>query len=146
MEIDSYYNAVNNAYMNGWISEAASFLPENPIKKEEAVKIIVNALNYKGMANQDGGYPQGYIITAGKIGLLKRINMSDSQTLTRDRDGSIAGKCAAYGCRGIFIWTEKLLATGIWILKRLRKYIILNIRRNCYGHRGLFDYSRCAEY
>lgn len=43
-----------------------TFAPENPVKYEEAVKMIMATLGYKVIAEADGGYPMGYISAAIK--------------------------------------------------------------------------------
>ncbi len=53
-----------------------TFGPENPVKYEEAVKMLVCALGYEQMAVSKGGWVAGYITTAYQIGLLEDVNGS----------------------------------------------------------------------
>ncbi len=72
-------------WASGYISMAAqygvivgygdgNFGPEDPVKYEEAVKMLVCALGYQPMADTKGGYPTGYLVTASQIGLLSATN------------------------------------------------------------------------
>ncbi len=50
-----------------------TFGPENPVKYEEAVKMLVCALGYEPMAVSKGGWVAGYLTTAYQIGLLSDV-------------------------------------------------------------------------
>ncbi len=52
------------------------YLPENLISYYEAVKLIVCMLGYKG-ESQTVGYPQGYMNTANKLGLILYPGIED---------------------------------------------------------------------
>lgn len=49
------------------------FGPEDPVKYEEAIKMLVCALGYEPMAVSKGGWPTGYVAVASQIGLLEGI-------------------------------------------------------------------------
>jgi len=51
-----------------------TFGPENPVKYEEAVKMLVCALGYEPMAASKGGWVAGYLTTAYQIGLLEDVS------------------------------------------------------------------------
>ncbi len=48
-----------------------TFAPENPVLYEQAVKMIVCALGYSRVAEENGGYPYGHMTVASNIGVLK---------------------------------------------------------------------------
>lgn len=50
------------------------FGPDDAVKYEEAVKMLVCALGYEPMAASKGGYPTGYIAVASQIGLLDNVS------------------------------------------------------------------------
>ena len=50
-----------------------NFGPDDAVKYEEAVKMLVCALGYEPMATSKGGYPTGYIAVASQIGLLDGV-------------------------------------------------------------------------
>ncbi len=50
-----------------------NFGPEDTVKYEEAIKMLVCALGYEPMALSKGGWPTGYVATASQIGLLDGI-------------------------------------------------------------------------
>ena len=58
------------------------FRPEDDIKYNEAVKIIVSMLGYDIIANQSGGYPDGYASVAANIGITKGVE-SDGEYINR---------------------------------------------------------------
>jgi hypothetical protein len=43
-----------------------TFGPDNPVKYEQAVKMVICALRYGQEAEMKGGYPEGYLVTAAK--------------------------------------------------------------------------------
>ena len=51
-----------------------NFGPDDAVKYEEAVKMLVCALGYEPMATSKGGYPTGYIAVASQIGLLDGVS------------------------------------------------------------------------
>lgn len=51
-----------------------NFGPDDAVKYEEAVKMLVCALGYEPMAASKGGYPTGYIAVASQIGLLDNVS------------------------------------------------------------------------
>ena len=65
--------AANVVYAHdmGIISSADTFRPDDNITFHEFVKIAVSALGYGVEAEQKGGYPDGYMVVAQSLGLLK---------------------------------------------------------------------------
>lgn len=84
-EDDQTYKSVSVAYDMRWISPAADklFKPENAVRIDEAVKILVCGLNYRDMAEATGGFPGGYTSVANKLKLLKYMEC-DGAYLSRD--------------------------------------------------------------
>ncbi len=62
-------SAKNRGIINGFPD--GTFQPEAEVTYEQAVKMIVCALNYGTAAEKAGGYPNGYIQQASKLGILK---------------------------------------------------------------------------
>lgn len=60
-----------NGYENG------NFGPYDLITVQDATKIIVRAIGYTYQAEKAGGYPTGYILTAGQLNLLDGITEYD---------------------------------------------------------------------
>ena len=50
------------------------FGPEDPVKYQEAIKMVVAALGYTPMADANGGYPGGYQVVASQKGILSGIS------------------------------------------------------------------------
>lgn len=77
-------NAVSILYNYGVISlnHEKSFDPERNIKGSEAVKILMNILGYNILAEQKGGYPNGYMMIANETHLIKNISISADEQLT----------------------------------------------------------------
>lgn len=57
-----------------------TFLPEKSVTYQEAVKTIVASLGYSVVAEQKGGYPDGYMAVAMQIGLLDDVAIKDKFT------------------------------------------------------------------
>lgn len=60
----------------------STFRPENPVTQAEAVKMVVSALGYGIAAEQNGGYPQGYISYASRLDILENA-VSQTAEATR---------------------------------------------------------------
>ncbi len=56
--------AKNAGYINGYSDTA--FGPDDTVKWEQAVKLLMAALKYNQMAEDNGGYPEGWIYAAGE--------------------------------------------------------------------------------
>ena len=79
--------AADQGYVIG--DDTGTFRPDDHITYAEAITVLVRILGYEPSAEASGGYPTGYNVTAGQIGLLKNgvtITGNDAAT-TR---GSVA--------------------------------------------------------
>lgn len=56
----------------------AVYHAENALAFEEAVTALVRVLGYEYVAEENGGYPNGYLSTAAKIGLTKGISGNEA--------------------------------------------------------------------
>lgn len=83
-----YAGVINTAYERGIISSMFDgfFVPEAPLRLEQAAKMVVSMLGYDTLAQSRGGYPEGYLAAASTAGVLKDI--------TANRDGYISYKTA----------------------------------------------------
>lgn len=82
---DSFYLPSINSLVDAGIisvSDDLKFNPDNTIKFEEAVKMVVCAAGYTELANSKGGYPQGYVGIASETGILDDIKITDKNALT----------------------------------------------------------------
>ena len=60
------------------------FGPEDPVKYQEAIKMVVAALGYTPMADANGGYPGGYKVVASQKGILSGIaGAKDNEAASR---------------------------------------------------------------
>ncbi len=59
-----------------------TFMPERSVNYFEAVKMLVAVLGYEQFAEDQGGYPGGYNMQAGKMGILKDVTAKEG-TITR---------------------------------------------------------------
>lgn len=68
--------AINVADQQGMIigDDVGTFRPDDNVLFQEAVTIMVRALGYEPQASTNGGYPNGYMVTASSIQLLKGIS------------------------------------------------------------------------
>jgi len=63
-------------------TSANTFEPDRPVSRSEAIKIMVSALGYAGLAETKGGYPTGYEQIATKLKILS--NISSDGAFTRE--------------------------------------------------------------
>ena len=87
-DVGSGYWAYDNiaiAYTLGIISasEEGLFYPEKNVTLQQAIKMLVCALGYGLPAEQKGGWPSGYIVTAGSLNLMKKLKIGMEQELDR---------------------------------------------------------------
>lgn len=60
------------------------FMPEEAIKSEEFIKMIISLLGYKELAERKGGDPMGNLMTASQLGVTKGVSMETGRYITRD--------------------------------------------------------------
>ena len=79
-----YYDTITTAAMVGLIhgSGEGEFAPSRPVTYNEALKMIVGALDYTAVAEARGGYTRGYIAVANDLKLTKNITAGYSSELT----------------------------------------------------------------
>ena len=78
----SIYALYSLGIVNG--DENGNFNPELNISLQEAVKIMVSSLGYTAVANQNGGYPSGYMREASRLKLFKEIeDLKNEDSLSR---------------------------------------------------------------
>ena len=72
---DPQISAYSVLYKAGYITgdDNKMFHPNDLLTYNEAVTLIVNAMGYKMFAVRNGGYPEGYLYTANKYGLLSGL-------------------------------------------------------------------------
>lgn len=82
-EDTAYYKSIVKANELGIISGYTSeyFMPEGNISYSQAAKMILVSLNYKKLAESEGGYPNGYVSVADSLGLSKGIGNYEALTL-----------------------------------------------------------------
>ena len=79
-------NAVMIAKGLGLIDEAKSdaFSPDESIKPEDFIKMIICLLGYKEAAEAKGGYPVGYLRIASQHGVTEGVSVATGQSVTRE--------------------------------------------------------------
>lgn len=79
-----YINTLSDFNIIGGYGDG-NFGPEDAITYEQAIKVVVSMLGYDVVAQQNGGFPAGYINKASQLGLFKGINkkISGSENATR---------------------------------------------------------------
>lgn len=78
-ENENYYS-IGCLADSGAVSEAEKFNPNDVILMNEAVKMTVSFVGYGIMAENNGGYPGGYLNAANEMKLLKDIKLSNELT------------------------------------------------------------------
>ncbi|MBQ4160431.1 MAG: S-layer homology domain-containing protein [Clostridia bacterium] len=62
------------------------FGPEDNVTYEQAIKLIVAALGYTYMAEDQGGYPSGYMMVAADLKLTNKVTITDSTAPAKRSD------------------------------------------------------------
>lgn len=80
----AYYNDITTATALGLVNGGSGgvFNPNSTISYQDALKIVVSALDYGTLAAYRGGYPQGYIAIARDIKLTDDISIGFTENLT----------------------------------------------------------------
>ena len=81
------YKAKHLGIVNG--TSDITFEPESNVTYEQAIKMIVCAIGYGEEALQEGGWPNGYIIQANKLGILENIEFKQNDLATRENIAKI---------------------------------------------------------
>ena len=77
-DTDEYYDDIMLATQHGLMVGIGNemFDPEGSMTFEQAVKVVVSMLGYSYEAQVSGGYPNGYISVAQRLGMLKGVETS----------------------------------------------------------------------
>lgn len=67
-----YFYGINGAYSNGLISGHGDgkFMPDEPVTKEQMIKMLMVLAGYEQKAQEYGGYPGGYMSVAVQNGIV----------------------------------------------------------------------------
>ena len=76
---------INYAQQLGYIDgyDATTFGPEDPVTYEQVIKLIMAALGYTYSAEENGGYPVGYLFVAADSGVTKGATGSGPEAAPR---------------------------------------------------------------
>ncbi len=76
---------INFAYENGAINgfTDGKFYPEEKVTNEQAVKMLIGAWGYGNEAEQNGGYPDGYLKIAKENGIFNAIEFDNKNASKR---------------------------------------------------------------
>ncbi len=79
------YNAIHLAmqahHIHGYGD--GTFGPENMVTNAQAIKLLVSALGYAPLAEEAGGYPEGYLKVAADIGLTQAVSFVSTDSAKR---------------------------------------------------------------
>lgn len=78
---DSWYlGYANFAQQKGWMTgyDDGRFGGDENVTLNQAIKTMVSVLGYEKIAQQNGGYPSGYIATADTLKLLDKISVGET--------------------------------------------------------------------
>ena len=92
---DKYFNAVcaakNMGIVSGWGDGTLGY--NDTITSGRASKILVSILGYEPHAIAKGGYPAGYTIVAGNIGVFDELALDANSPLTWDQAAQMVYNC-----------------------------------------------------
>ena len=85
------YNYIYKAKYLGIVNGTSdiTFEPESNVTYEQAIKMIVCAIGYGEESLREGGWPNGYIIQANKLGILENIEFKQNDFATRENIAKI---------------------------------------------------------
>lgn len=66
-------------------TDGVAFNPEESISAQEFLKMVICLLGYKEAAEQQGGYPIGYILQASKSGVTNSVPLITDKPVTREQ-------------------------------------------------------------
>ncbi len=86
-----YYGAVKTACDMGLVSgyEDGTFRPDKTVTLNEALKLVVCAVGYGGIAEEQGSYPIGYITVAKNLKISKGVSADEEDRTLRKTVGKI---------------------------------------------------------
>ena len=87
---DWFYDSAAKMHDFGIINgyEDGSFKPQNNITYNEFIKMLMSMLFYGPYAEENGGYPHGYVSLAAELGITSGMTFDAGTEITR-RDASI---------------------------------------------------------
>ncbi len=84
-EDDWFCDYVTTAFRSGIVEgcDNGNFEPEREVTYGEALKMIISAMGYASKAEQLGGYPYGYAMVAGQLGITNDLDHALSMQVKR---------------------------------------------------------------
>ena len=73
--------ACENAFAEG--TSETTFEPDRNVTVQEFVKMLIILLGYKEMAEQQGEFPHGYMLTASRLGLFSGLYLDGPDDVSR---------------------------------------------------------------
>ena len=70
-------------------AKGEAFNPNESIKAEDFIQMIIRLLGYEELADRRGGNPIGYLAVASQIGVTKGVSMATGQFITREEAASL---------------------------------------------------------
>lgn len=126
--------AYNMGLIEGYSDD--EFGPEDSVTGNQAVKIILNAMGYKEISQMKGGYPNGYIAQAVRLGILDNVRTGE-RAMTRGEVASLVANCLDVNFAEVQSVNSKgevtLENNGDTILKRMSYKKGEGIITNAYG-------------
>ncbi len=78
------YSAINHLVELGLVSgTGGKFNPDDEITLYQASKLLVATLGYSNIADANGGYPKGYFMIAGQLGISEYMTKNTTEGLTK---------------------------------------------------------------
>lgn len=134
LESDDISSYVNFAAGMGIISEAYNFHPEDIAKYEEVIKMITCGLGFDVVAQDNGGYPGGYILAArmAEIDSVKEMQIGDDvtyrQLFTFLKDTLTAKRFEkTYGTKEKWTITDNTLLSSVYETEILKNAQVLSV-------------------
>jgi hypothetical protein len=134
---------VSDGFINGY--DDTTFGPDDQVTYAQALKMLVAAVGYTTYAENQGGWPSGYVAQASSLGISKGVSAVNDTELTRAQVAVLINNAMDVPLCVIDSWESQTTLTGVVqvpVLKKLdgkenRDYqTLLTDKHNAYKVKG----------
>lgn len=134
---------VSDGFINGY--NDTTFGPNDQVTYAQACKMLVAAIGYSTYAENQGGYPSGYVAQASTLGITAGVSATNDTNLTRAQVATLIYNAMDVPLCVIDGWTSTATLTGVVQTPELKKLdgkenrdyqTLLTDRHNAYKVKG----------
>ncbi len=102
--------------INGF--EDGTVHPDDNVTYEQLIKMFVSALGYDKIAEENGGYPSGYLVWGSKTGISKRVSFAFGENVIRKN----AAVITADTLRAAMYSSDQDINTPVFLMNTMNLY------------------------